>query len=67
MLNNNVDLKKLSDVVVEKEVVKKDVYDELVKKVYTIQTADTGNLVIKANYYRKIEETEKKIINHDHN
>ena len=39
-----VDLKKLSDVV-EKEVVKKDRYDELVKKVNAVQTIDTSNLV----------------------
>ena len=42
------DLKKLSDVV-EKEVVKKDVYDELVKKVNAIQTTDTSDLVEKVD------------------
>ena len=41
-----VDLKILSDVV-DKEVFKKDVYDELVKKVNAIQTTGTSNLVKK--------------------
>ena len=36
-------LKKLNDVV-KKEVVKKDVYDELVKNVNTIQITNTSNL-----------------------
>ena len=31
--------------VADKEVVKKDVYDELVSKVNAIQTSDTSNLV----------------------
>ena len=39
-----VDLSKLNDVV-KNEVVKKDVYNELVKKVTAIQTTDTSNLV----------------------
>ena len=30
---------------IENEVVKKDMYDELVKKVNVIQTADTSNLI----------------------
>ena len=39
----SVNLKKLSDAI-EKKGVQKDVYDELVKKVNTIQTADTSHL-----------------------
>ena len=64
MVSVPVDLKKLSDVV-DKEVVKKDVYDELVKKVNAIQTTDTSNEDKKDT---KIEELEKKIMitTHDH-
>ena len=40
--------------------------DELVKKVNAIKTADTSNLVNKADYNIKIAETEKKILDHDH-
>ena len=67
MVSVPVDLKKLSDVV-DKEVVKKDVYDELVKKVNAIQTTDTSNEDKKADYDTKIEELEKKIMitTHDH-
>ena len=57
------DLKKSSDVV-EKEVVKKYVYDDLVKKVNAIQTTDT--VVNKSPYGTKIGEIEKKILDHDH-
>ena len=39
-----VDLKKLSDVVVE-EVVKKNLYDELIKNVNANQTNDTSDLI----------------------
>ena len=42
-------MKKLNDVL-EKEVVKKTVYDELVKKVNANQTNDTSNLVRKTDY-----------------
>ena len=35
-------------------------------KVNAIQTTDSSNIVKKADYATKIEETEKKIINHDH-
>ena len=48
-----VDLSKLSDVV-NKKVLKKDVYDELLKKVNSIQTNDTIDLVKKTNYNTKI-------------
>ena len=54
-----VDLSKLSDAVKNK-VVKKTEYDELVENVNSIITADTSNLVKKADYNRKIGETEKK-------
>ena len=43
-----VDLKKLSDVV-DEEVVKKYLYDELIKNVNAIQTNDTSDLILK-NY-----------------
>ena len=46
MLPVPVDLKKLSDVV-DKKVVKKDMYDELVKKVDAIKTTDTRKFVKK--------------------
>ena len=55
-----VDLSKLSDVV-NKKVVKKDVYHELLKKVNSIQTNDTIDLVKKTDYNTKINEVEKKI------
>ena len=51
------DLIELSNVV-EKEVVKNIVYDELVKKlVDAIQTTDTIDSVKKAGYKTKVEET----------
>ena len=43
-----VDLKKLSDVV-DEEVVKKNLYDELIKNVNANQTNDTSDLILK-NY-----------------
>ena len=49
--------KKLSDAI-EKEVVKKDVQEELVKKVNTI---DTNKFVKKADYIVKINEIKDKI------
>ena len=58
-----VDLSKLSDVV-NKKVLKKDVYDELLKKVNSIQTNDTIDLVKKTDYNTKINEVEKKITDH---
>ena len=58
-----VDLSKLSDAVKNK-VVKKTEYDELVENVNSIITADTSNLVKKADYNRKIGETEKKYSDH---
>ena len=51
------DLKKLSHVV-ENDVVKKTVYDELVKKVNAI---DTSKLVNKTDYDAKIKDVEDKI------
>ena len=47
-----VDLSKLSDVV-KNDVVKKDVYNELVKKVNNISTTDTRNLVEKLTITQK--------------
>ena len=45
---------------------KKDVYDELVKKVNGIWTNGTSNLVKKAaDYNSKIDKLEKKIMEHD--
>ena len=58
-----VDLSKLSDVV-NKKVLKKDVYDELLKKVNSIQTNDTIDSVKKTDYNTKINEVEKKITDH---
>ena len=47
-----IDLSKLSDVV-KNDVVKKDVYNELVKKVNNISTTDTRNLVEKLTITQK--------------
>ena len=58
-------LKKLSDVL-EKRVVKRDVYDELVQIVNPIQTTNTSNLVKKAEYNTKIAKIENKIFDHNH-
>ena len=55
---NSVDLSKLSDAV-KNEVVKKTVYDQLVKKVNAIETNDTSNLVKKAGYNTKIFKFEE--------
>ena len=60
-----VDLSKLTNVV-KNDVVKKTEYNELVKKVNAIKTTDTSNLVKKTDYNTKINETERKIIDHDH-
>ena len=59
-----VDLSKLSDVV-KNQVVKKSVYDKLVKKVNAIQAIDTSDLVKKADNNTRSQDNEKKIINHD--
>ena len=59
----SVDLSKLGDVV-KNEVVKKTVYDELVKKVNPIQAGNAGILIKKADYNTKIYIIEKKL---DHN
>ena len=61
----SIDLSGLSDVV-KNEVVKKTVFDELVKKVNATQTTDSSNLVKKADYDTKLAETQKKIIDCDH-
>ena len=53
-----VDLNKLSDVV-DNDVVKKIVYNELLKNVNAIQTTNTSNLVKKSDYNKKISEIEK--------
>ena len=47
-------------------VVKKTVYNELVEDVKAIQTTGTRDLVKKANYNTKINETEKNYWNTDH-
>ena len=53
-----VDLKNSSDVV--EKVVKKTVYDQLVKKVNAIQTIDTSNLVKITECNTKINDIKKK-------
>ena len=50
---------------VEKEILKKHVYDQLVKKVIVIQTINTSDLIKEADYNTKINEIEKKIPDHD--
>ena len=52
-----IDFKKLSDAV-DKKVVEKDQFDELVKKINVI---DTSKLVNKTDYNTKIKDTEGKI------
>ena len=59
-----VDLHKLSNVV-KSDAVKKTLYDELVKKVNAIQTIATSDLVKKTDYDTTLEETKRKIPNHD--
>ena len=54
-----VDLKKLIDIV-EKEFVKKDVYNKLVKKINAIQTIDTSDLVKNTDCNTNINEIGKK-------
>ena len=49
-----------------KKVVKKAVCDKLVKNYKAIKTIDTSNLVKKTDYNTKINELEKKTIDHDH-
>ena len=58
VIPDSVDLGKLSDVV-KTDVVKKDKYDELIKKVDAIKATDTSNLLKKTDYDTKISETEK--------
>ena len=59
------DLSKLSNEV-KNDVVKKTVYDELVKKVNAVQTTDNSNLVKKSDYNKKFNKIEKKITDHNH-
>ena len=60
-----VDSSKLSDVVKNK-FVKRNEYNELVKKFNNISTTDTSDLVEKTYYSVKINEIEKKITVHNH-
>ena len=61
-----VDLSKLSNVLKNK-IVRKTVYDELVKNFNAIKTTYTKNLVEEADYIIKIAEIEKKFLDCDHN
>ena len=61
----SVDLSKLSNVV-KNDVVKKTKYEELVKKVTSINTTDTSNLAKKTDFNTKINEVEKKITDYDY-
>ena len=65
LVSVSVDLKTFSDVV-DEEAVKKDMHDELVKKISAIQTTDTSNVIKKADYDIEIEEIDKKITTHDY-
>ena len=56
-----VDSKKLS-YVLDKKVIKKDVYDELVKKVNAIQIMKVHNVVRKTDYDTRISEIVKKLL-----
>ena len=58
-----VGLNKSSDKL-EKEIIRREVYDELVKKVNAIQTTDIGNLVKKLTIISKTNEVEKSILDH---
>ena len=58
------DLSMLSNVV-KNDVVKKTLFDELVKKVNAIKTFDASDLVKKADYNTRIENIEKKIPDDD--
>ena len=60
-----VDSSKLSDVVKNK-FVKRNEYNELVKKFNNISTTDTSDLVEKTDYSVKINEIEKKITVYNH-
>ena len=41
-------------------------YDALVKKLIAIQTTDTSNLLLKADYNTEIAKIKMKILDHDH-
>ena len=49
----------------DEEVVKRDIYDELVKKVNAIETTDTSDLTKKAHYDTRIGEVERKITDNE--
>ena len=51
---------------INKEVAKETEYNELVKKVNNVNTADASDLVKKTDYKTKINEIEKKITDQNH-
>ena len=55
----------LSGAVKNYYVVKRTVYDVLVKKINAIQTSNARNVVKKADYNAKIAEIEKKMLDPD--
>ena len=59
------DLSELSDVV-KNEVVRTNLNNQIVKKVNTVETTDTSDLVKKADYDTEIYETKKEILHHNH-
>ena len=59
------DLSQLRNVVKQDFVIKTE-YDELVKKVNVIQTTDTSDLAIKADYNTNVNKIKKNITDHDH-
>ena len=59
------DSSKLSNVV-KHDAIKKTKYNELIKKVFIIDTTDTNDLVKKTDYNTKISEIEKKVTDHDY-
>ena len=64
MVHVSVDLKKSSDAV-KNEVVKKGVYDKLVKKVKATQATDTNNLIKKADNNKNAATIENNIFDHN--
>ena len=58
-----LDLTRLSDLEKNK-VVKNTTYDELIKKVDAIQAINSSDLVKKTDYNKKLNEIEKKILDH---
>ena len=51
---------------VKNEVVKKTVYDELVKRTNLIQATDTSSLVKQTDYYTKNFKIKEKRLDHDY-